>query len=164
MNTWLLRIMSRAFDHVLNITALLAGMLVVFQMLIVCWDVILRYFFNSPTSWVPEISAYTVLWIPFLAAGWILRRDGHVKMDLLLGRLRPNARSELNIVTSSIAAIVCLILTYYGVKVVIDLYRTNFHTQTGLMLPKWPIISVIPLSTYLLFVEQLRRIKRLLGH
>jgi TRAP-type C4-dicarboxylate transport system permease small subunit len=155
--------LNKIYDRILDITVILAGALLIFQMVSVCLEVVLRYFFNRPTTWVVEIAAYIVLWIPYLGAAWILRNDGHVRMDLLLGFVSPKIRLILNIFTSFIAAFICVILTWYGVKVVIDLYQTNFLTQTYLMLHKWPIIAVIPLSTFLLLIEFLRKIGRLLN-
>lgn len=153
--------MNRFFDGILLTTATLAGAMIVFQMLSICWEVIMRYFFNSPSIWVVEIAAYSALWIPFLGAPLILKNGGHVKMDLLLDLIEMKYRRRLNLITSFAAGIICLIVMYYGIVIVIDLYQSDFKTQTVLMLPKWPIISVIPLSMCLLFFEFLRRTIRL---
>lgn len=150
--------LDRIFDRILDIVAFLAGILLVFQMLIVCLEVVMRYFFNSPTVWVVEVSGYAVLCIPLLGAAWALRQGSHVRMDLITGQLSPKSLSVLNLITAVIAAIICLVITFFGIKVVIDLYQTNFLTQTGLMLPKWPLVAIIPLSTLLLFIEFLRKI------
>ena len=159
-----LRIKANAvFDRILDITAVLAGALIVFLILSVCWEVVLRYFFNRPTSWVVEISGYIVLWVPFLVSAWVLRRGSHIRMDLLIGELSPKGQSILNTITFSIAALICFIITWYGVIVMVDLYRTGFITQTFLRIYKWPIIAVIPLSTSLLFIEFLRKISNALS-
>jgi len=150
--------LDRIFDRILDISAFSAGILLVFQILIVCWEVVMRYFFNSPTIWVVEISGYTVLWIPLLGAAWALRQGSHVRMDLITEQLSPKSMSVLNMITAVIAAIICLVITFFGIKVGIDLYQTNFLTQTGLMLPKWPLVAIIPLSTLLLFIEFLRKV------
>jgi len=154
---------NAVFDRILDMTAVLAGALLVFLILSVCWEVILRYFFNSPTSWVVEISGYIVLWVPFLVSAWVLRKGSHIRMDMLISGLGPRGKAILNTITFSIAALICFILTWYGVKVVIDLYQTGFITQTFLRIYKWPIIAVIPLSTFLLFLEFLRKISNALS-
>ena len=159
-----LRIKANAvFDRILDMTAVLAGALLVFLILSVCWEVVLRYFFNKPTSWVVEISGYIVLWVPFLVSAWVLRRGSHIRMDLLIGGLGPRGQAIMNTITFSIAALICFILTWYGVKVVLDLYQTGFITQTFLRIYKWPIIAILPLSTALLFLEFLRKISNALS-
>jgi len=158
MLTHLTKRLNQIFDRTLDIAMFIAGLLLIFQMLSVCLELILRYFFNSPTSWVMEMSAYVVLWVPFLGGAWVLKKDGHVRMDLLIGNVSPKIRAILILITSVIAAVTCLIITWYGIKVVMDLYETRFRTQTVLMLPKYPIMAIIPLSTFLFFIEFLRKI------
>ena len=65
-------------------------------------------------------------------------------------------------ITAVIEAIICLVITFFVIKVVIDLYQTNFLTQTGLMLPKWPLMVILPLSTLLMFIEFVRIIWRMM--
>jgi TRAP-type C4-dicarboxylate transport system permease small subunit len=154
---------NAVFDRVLDITAFLGGALLVFLILSVCWEVVLRYFFNKPTSWVVEVSGYIVLWVPFLVSAWVLRKGSHIRMDLLISGLKPKGQAILNTITFSIAALICFIITWYGVKVVIDLYQTGFITQTFLRIYKWPIIAIIPISTSLLFLEFLRKITNALS-
>ena len=154
---------NAVFDRILDITAFLGGALLVFLILSVCWEVVLRYFFNRPTVWVVEIAGYIVLWVPFLVSSWVLKRGAHIRMDLLISELSPKARAVFDTITFAIAAVICFIITWYGVVVVVDLYQTQFITQTFLRLLKWPIIAVIPLSTFLLFIEFLRKIGRSLA-
>jgi len=154
---------NNLFDRILDITAFLGGALLVFLILSVCWEVILRYFFNRPTSWVVETAGYIVLWIPFLVSAWVLRKGSHIRMDMLIAELSPRVRMVIDTVTFSVAAVICFIITWYGVKVVVDLYQTHFITQTFLRLLKWPIIAVIPLSTFLVFIEFLRKIGQALA-
>lgn len=145
------------FDRLLQLAALCSGILIVFLMLSVCWEVVMRYFFNSPTIWVVELASYSVLWITFLGAPWILKEKGHVKMDLLLEALSWENRRLFNLITSLFAAGICLLVGYYGTVSTIDLYQTGFKTQTVLMLPKWPLVSVIPLGMFLTALELCRK-------
>lgn len=67
----------------------------VFQTLSISYEVVARYFFNSPTKWAFEGSQIALAFSIFLAAGYILERERHVRMDLLTGRLKEKARSAL---------------------------------------------------------------------
>jgi len=68
----------------------------------------------------------------------VLREEGHVKMDLLLTRLNPRAEAILNIVTSGVGAIICLALTWFGIKVTWDNFQTGYFLHTVVA----PILSV----------------------
>ena len=88
-NTWAkLRIL---YNRIVDLGAILAGVLLIFLMLSVTLEVGLRYFLGRPTSWVVEICGYTLLYIPFLAAAWVLRTDG---LQVALAALRSTFGGE----------------------------------------------------------------------
>jgi C4-dicarboxylate transporter DctQ subunit len=151
----------KIYDRVIDSAAFLTGILVIFLMLSVGLEVALRYFLGRPTSWVVEIAGYILLFIPFLVAAWVLRREGHVKMDLVLTRLRPKNQSLVNAVTSFIGAIVCFVLALSGLKT--SLYFRGYQTPTILMLPKSLIIAIIFVGSFLLFIQFMRRTCIFLG-
>jgi C4-dicarboxylate transporter DctQ subunit len=105
---------------------------------------------------VIEINEYILLYITFLVAAWVLKSEGHIKMDMLLNRLSSRTQSLINAVTSVISAIVCCILAYYGAKVSWDLFRSDYFTPTILEVPKCIIIAVIFLGSFLLFLQFLK--------
>ena len=154
---------EKAFDRVLDILAVCASVLVFFIMCSVCYEVISRYFFNAPTTWVVEISSIILLLTPFLAGGWVLRGDGHVKMDLILEQFSQKNQALIKTITSIVAAVACLTLVYYGIKLAWDFHKTNYFTNTLLRLPKSPILSIIPLGFFLLFIQSLRRARDSIG-
>ena len=121
-----MRLITKAgsiFDRTINILTVAAIVILVFVMLSVCAEVILRYFLNRPLIWVVQVTENSLLYIAFLGAAWVLKREGHVKMDLVLNRLNPATQYLMNSITSIIGAIICLVITWYGVKVCWDLYQ-----------------------------------------
>jgi len=143
----------RVFDRVNNYLTALAGVMVLILMLIVCMEVVLRYFFSRPTSWVVEVSEYILLFLPFLVGAWILRNEGHVKMDLLLVRLNRKGRAFLAAITSFVSSLICALLTFFGIKVTIYFYSVGYTTPTVLRLPKYLLISIIFIGMFLLFIQ-----------
>jgi len=148
---------EKAFDRILDILAVFASVFVFFIMCSVCYEVVARYFFNAPTTWVVEICSIILLFTPFLVGAWVLRKDGHVKMDLILVTFSLKNQALIKTITSTVAAFACLILVFYGTKLAWDFYKTHYFTNTLLRLPKSPILSIIPLGFFLLFIQSLRR-------
>ena len=159
MKLWTLA--GRWFDRILGLLVIIAGILVILLMLIVTLEVCLRYFFGRPTSWVVEVSGYIVLFIPFLVAPWVLKNDGHVKMDILLSHLPPKTQEYFSIITSFVSTIVCLILTWFGIRSTLFYYNNGYKTPTVLMVPKYLLIMVISIGLFFLFIQCLRKT---LGH
>ena len=151
------------FDRVIGAMAFLAAIILVFVLLSVCLEVVLRYFFNRPTIWVVELSEYSMLFLAFLTAAWLLKEEGHVRIDVVLAQLEPKTQALFNIITSILAAVACGVLVWYVGKVSwVHLARWDL-TPTLLRLPKGALMSVIPVGCFLLFIQFLRRTYKYLG-
>ena len=153
----LIKVLTNIFNRTIDLMVILAGILLIFSMLSISMAVASRYLFNRPMGWVTEISEYILVYITFLVATWVLKREGHVKMDLVFNRLSPRTQSMLNMITSGISAIVCFILFWYGVRVTWELFKTRYFTPTILELPKFVIIAIIFIGSMLLFLQFLNR-------
>ena len=149
--------MSRIFDRTIGLLAVFAGFLLIFATLSVTVEVIFRYFLNRSIMWVVEVSEYILLWVTFLAAAWVLRHEGHVRMDLLLNRLSSRAQSLLNTITSTIGVFVWLTVVWLGIRVTWRLYETGYFTPTIMEFPKFIITSVIVVGSLLLSIQFMRR-------
>ena len=158
MRNKLLTKLARIFDHILTVGSVLSAVLLVFIMLTISFDVILRYTLNQPLEWAVEISQFILVGMTFFATAWVLKRDGHVKMDQLFNYLSPRSQNILNIITSVLSAIACLIVVWYGALVTLDHYGTDDRYYTTLEAPKWPISAMVVVGFLLLLFQFLRRI------
>lgn len=145
------------FDHVVNGMIFLAGLILVFIMLSVCLEVILRYFLNRPQVWVTEVTEVLLLYITFLGTTWLLRQEGHVKVDILLNRLKPRILALLGIFSSAIGILVSITLTVSGFKLTWDYVQRGIYTPTAMEIPVWIIIVIIPVGSLMLLVQFIRR-------
>lgn len=151
------------FERTLNILSAAAGVLVAFLMIVVCVNVFMRHFLNRPIFWTIEVTQYAMVFILFLGAAWLLREEGHVVMDVLVNRLGQRSRNLTNIVTSILGAIVCLIITWYGIRVNIDYIKIDYEYSATLEIPAFLLQAVVPLGAFLLFIQFLRRAYGYLG-
>ena len=148
---------DRILDRILVGLAWFSGALMIFSLVSVCVDVVMRYFFNSPSGWILQISEYILLYIPFLSAAYVLKEDGHIKVDIILNFLSKKTEAMLNTVTSILGAIVLFILTYYGVIVTFDFYVRKVPTLKYLKIPEFLVIIVIPVGCFLFALQFIRR-------
>lgn len=149
--------LANFFDRIIDLMTVVAGILLICALLMVSGAIASRYFLGRPIGWVVEITEYIILYIAFLVAAWVLKKEEHVKMDMVLNQLNRRAQSLLNVITSAISTIVCFIIIWFGTKVARELYQTGYFTPTLLELPKFLIIGIIPLGSVLLFIQFVRR-------
>ncbi len=145
------------FDHALNLLAILASVLLVFMMLSISTEIVMRYFLNRPIVGIIKITEICLLFVAFLGTAWLLRREGHVKMDIIVNRLQPRTQAFFGIFSSLLGAIVCWVLVWYGVEVTVDHFLRGTYQATTLEIPNAPILAIIPLGSLMFFVQCLRR-------
>jgi TRAP-type C4-dicarboxylate transport system permease small subunit len=139
---------------------LLAGLGIAVLILIigaVCSEILLRTFFARPQVWVIEFSEYGLLFITFLGTSWLMRQDGHVRVDLLTNALGVEGKRRLALVSAAIGCAVSVVLTVFGVIVTLDAQRRGVYKPTILEFPTWLVLVVIPLGSTLLTLRFLHR-------
>lgn len=140
-------------DCAIDVAAILAGILVVGLMISVCFDVVLRYIFNNPIPGLNELAEYALLWITFLGAPWLLKMDGHIRIDIFLLSLSRKGREFVKGLVSGVSAIIMLPIIWYGVSYSVDCFMKGAYIYSVLELPKGAIMLVIPVGSFLLLVE-----------
>lgn len=151
---------ARIFDAILDAGAVLAGVLVLAVMLVTSVKVVFRYVLRLGLIGVDQISGALLLYITFLGAAWVLQRDEHVTIDLLVGRLSPPARRRLDAVNSLVGAAICFVLTWYGTLEVVDSWRRGILIPAEIELPRVVNLVVIPLGSFFLGLQFIRRALR----
>ena len=148
---------AAVFDYIIGSLTYLAAAILTFIMLAVCWDVIARAVAGQPLKWALEFSEYSLLYITFLGTAWVLKNERHVIVDIGLNQLNPKPRALLNVATSVLGAVICLFLTWYGWDVSWEHLVQGFYQPTVIKPPDFPIFVIIPIGSFLLFIQFLRR-------
>lgn len=145
------------FDRTVDVFSIMGGVLLVAIMLAVSVKIIFRYFLHEAIVGVDEIAEISMLYLTFLGAAWLLRRGGHITIDLLFARLKPKAQARLNITTSVFGLFISLILVWYGTAATVSFWQRGILTPTILEVPRALIIGIIPVGSLLLAIQFLRR-------
>jgi len=150
--------LTKIFDYVLNVTAYFSGSLIIILMLSISYEVVMRYFFNSPTSWVIDFSGYMQYAIVMLGAAWVLKRNGHTKIDLLSAQLKGKKQTILNALTSSIGLLTCAIFFWEGLTATWQAYQRHEFLYREIEIPVAPLFVIFPISFLLLCIQFAREI------
>lgn len=143
-----------------RIMTAIAAIMLILMMLAISYSVMVRYFLNRPIAWIVEISSYLMLYITFLGTAWLLRRDGHVEIDLFTGHLNPKTKAAFKSLTSIGGAVVGLILAWKGSLVTFDYFNRGVATMGILNTPQFLLMAIIPVGGFLLMVEFILRTVR----
>lgn len=146
--------LNRLFGHTVNAAAVLAGIIVVLQTVVIAGNTFLSFAFNKWITGVESLTEFGILYLTFLSAAWILRQDRHVTVDILTIKLSRKTKNVLNLLTSVICVCLCLMLTIFGSYVTYDHWVRGISDYNKL--PGFPIaipLAVIPVGCFLLSIQ-----------
>ena len=150
------------FDRILDCLIWVACGLLIFVMSSVSVDVVMRYFVHRPLIWVIEVAGYMLLGITFLGAAYVLREEGHTRLELILNQFSPSAQALLNAVTSMVGIAVCMVLTWYSGQVTWQHYQMGYYLDTALDPPSFYFHGIVSVGFLLLVIQFCRRSSRFL--
>ncbi len=123
-------------------------------------EVILRYFFNSPTVWGNELAQMLFGTYAVVCGGYILRTGGHVNVDIIYARFSTKTKAALDIITSVLFFLFCGMLLVYGGSLAWDSLSRFEHSQSAWNPPLYPVKLMIPLAAILLIVQGIAKLIR----
>jgi TRAP-type C4-dicarboxylate transport system permease small subunit len=130
--------------------------------LIVVFNIAMRRL-SIPISllFVEEYSAYLLIAITFLGAGYTLRIGKHVKITLLTDKLPERMHRWWDVSIASICLIVVILLQYYAVHFFLAALFSGERSDTVMATPLWmPRLLLVPGYLFLILEMIIYLIKR----
>lgn len=146
------------FDRIIKLMAVLSAIFIIFIMLSICGEVIMRYLFKKPLMWTVEISEYLQLYATFIGAAWVLRQDGHVKLEIVTNILGARAKNALFYIANALGLAVTAVIMCFSGIVTYEQFILQTPVIKSLEIPKWIILAPIPTGCFFLSLEFIRKI------
>lgn len=140
--------------------AYVAALLMAAMMVVIFLDVVLRNLGYQSSAHFFTFTEYALLIVPCLGAPWLVREKGHVYVEILLMALSPRKRAWLTWFIGALCIVVCAIVAWYGFEVTLADYRQDNKDVRSLDMPRWIVVSFIPLSFSMMTLEFLRFLVR----
>lgn len=158
--------LNRLIVGLANLSMAVAALGVLVMCVLVTGAVVVRYIFNWPVVWVPEIVGYLMVALVFLALGEAMLAGRHIRIDLVVGRLPRRVRNIVELVTLTLSVGVAGFFAWHGVNTMLRSLDYGRRDAFGaLNLPLWipqtalPIgLSVLTLVVILLACRKLREV------
>jgi TRAP-type transport system small permease protein len=151
---------ARAYAALIEALGLFAGILIGIGTLLIALDVALRNLFITGLPWLIEAIEYGMYAVTFLAAPWVLRHAGHVRVDVLVTALPAPLARVLDRLADALGLAASGVLLWYAVKVTLASKAAGNLVIKSLIFPEWWMLAVMPVASLLLVVEWARRLFR----
>ena len=161
----MLQRLSEQYGRLLAGLSLAGCAVLLFTMLVICADVLLRNVRIVPgmlgVSWANEVTEYALYLITMLTAPWLLRQGQHIRIDVLLRAIPRRLAWYCEWAVDAIALACCCVIALYGVKAVLSSHAINGMVVKVLSVPEWWLLAPLPVTFALLAIEVLFRMERL---
>jgi len=151
------------YDRFIDAVAAVGATLLAGMSLWICGEVILRYVFRSPTIWAIDLSEYAMLAAAFLGGPWLVRREAHVRITLLVVVVSPAVQRLLGIGTSVVGAMICALLCWLMGTRAAEYEERGMLFVKAWVVPQWPPYAIVALCCALMAIEFVRRALRYAG-
>lgn len=128
----------------------------------ITYDVVVRYVFNDTLLWLNDVTGYLLAALTFLGGAYVMSRDGHTRVDILVTHAPLVIRRPLPLVDAILVLCVCLVLAVASGYTVWDSYQRHVSVVGIVQVPRALVIAPIFVGTVLLCIERARFIRRLL--
>ena len=149
-----------------DVAALLAGFATLAIVLLVSYDVLMRYFFDRPQLFVDEVASFLQVLLIFGGAAYTFRAGGHVRVDLITGYLRRGARAWLRLGTLVLGVAFLCVVIWVTTQSAYTAYRYG-RVSAVMLYPLWLPMAFIPagltLMALAMVVALVRQVKLALG-
>jgi TRAP-type mannitol/chloroaromatic compound transport system permease small subunit len=85
-------------DSIVEWTGKVASWLTAFLVLLICYDVMMRYLFNSSSIAIYELEWHIFALIFLLGAAYTLKHDRHVRVDVFYSRFSKRTQTYINLI------------------------------------------------------------------
>lgn len=128
--------------------ALLASVLVVGILLVTVREVVLRYGFDSPSTWAMDSSRYALLFAFFLALGPALESGHHVAVDLFDAYVPARLRRYQEPTAYLLTLFFAMVLFRYTLAVSVEMFETGEMTFSVIPVPLKYLYWIGPVGVF----------------
>lgn len=106
------QLISRTITGFNVLSGYLSAITIVVTSVIICYGVVMRYYFSSPLDWGLELSIFLLIIATFMSTGYTQLQRGHVAIEVLDHLLSPRANRWRYLVGDILSLVFCAFLAW----------------------------------------------------
>jgi TRAP-type mannitol/chloroaromatic compound transport system permease small subunit len=146
-----LRVIDSINEYVGRVIAYLGAAMMFF----VTFEVVMRYFFNKPTTWTFELNQSLLCIYVALAGGYTLLHQGHVNVEIVSQRFGTRTRATVNIFTSFLFFGFIFLLLLKTLEMAMDSVKLGERSESLIGFPLYPAKISIVIGVILVLLQGL---------
>jgi C4-dicarboxylate transporter, DctQ subunit len=125
------------------------------------YEVIMRYVFDNPTSWINETASIIVVWGILFGLSVALRDNHHISVDIFYAMLPKKMQKVVDIFANLVGIGFCIFLIFTGIELVAHTFESGQVTMDT-RTPYWIYYLIMPISGLLFMIRFIERLKKVI--
>jgi len=106
--------MNSVRSSVNKIVEIMSIIILAVLVILVTWQVAVRYIFNSPSAWTEQLSRYTFVWLVLVNAAYIFGKREHMNIGVIVEKFTPKMKVICGVITETVILIFALVILTIG--------------------------------------------------
>ena len=137
----------------------LVGLLGLVALAVALWQVIGRYATpEHAISFAEEIIVYLMIWAVMIVSSQLVKRDGHVRPDLVLRILPIQVARWIEVFNCIVAIAFCGGMVWFGASIVQTAILIEEASSSDLQFPMWIYYLALPVGTGLMTIRYVAKL------
>lgn len=146
--------LARLIDRLNEGIGKAAAWLVLVAVLVSTLNALARYALHVGSNAFLELQWYLYAAVFLLGAAWTLRRNEHIRIDVVVGRFSPRVHAWIDILGGLFFLLpLCGLILWAGVPYALDAIRSGEVSSNAGGLILWPARLLIPVAFFLLLAQ-----------
>jgi TRAP-type mannitol/chloroaromatic compound transport system permease small subunit len=146
-------------DGISKAAGVIAAWLVLLSCLVSSINATVRYLFNSSSNAWLELQWYMFAGMVLLGAAETLRRNEHVRVDLIYGAVSNRTREWIDLLGGIVFLMpMCVIMIYFTWPVFVESWRFNEMSSNAGGLVRWPVKLLLPAGFFFVLLQGISEI------
>lgn len=146
------------FSRLIDFSGKMAGFTLITLVLLVVYDALMRYLFQSGSIALQELEWHLFDVIILLSIAYTFSHDAHVRVDIFYERFSPKTKALVNLIGSLLFVLpFSLLIIYLGIDfVALSFSQMEASSDPGGLPYRFLIKSFIPIAFVLMAIQTLR--------
>lgn len=144
-------------DFATDLTAVISGVLLMVLVLMITVAVFLRYYFHLSVGWSTELAEYFIYAAVMLGAPWVLRKDAHVIVDVVVATMSRKTQRRLAVFINLLGAAIGIAFFCYSLQATWENFVKGTETIRIMPIPRYLPLLLMPIMALLVTFQFLRK-------
>ena len=148
---------GKFLDGIEKIEKLFLAVTVAIMIIVITYQVILRYVFSASNAWSEELARYLIIYDVMAAAAIATRRNSHLQVDAFIGILKPRTKAIYTVIATIVGIVFLAFLFCYSVVLC---QAAAVNVSAGLKIPMSVPYACMPIGAVLMILTSIEVIMK----